>query len=120
MGNGRNIQKEAKVLKTKVLLDFEDPIVQGKKHIIKILRDEENEENWDVTIDDIKVDKAEARPVNAFYFCEKDIGGEITIPGEKEKFSCHKLVAASEGALLVGNKFTCPIFLDPPGIVIDP
>jgi hypothetical protein len=118
MGTGGNIQKEAKVLKTEILLDFENPIEQGKKHIIKVLRDELNEENWDVYIDDIKVDNKKARPVGEFLFCEKDINGDVMI--EKEMYSCHKLVAASEGALLIGNKFSCPIFLDPPGIVIDP
>lgn len=118
MVTGRDIQKEAKVLKTEVLLDFEDPIVQGKKHIIKILRDELNEKNWDVYIDDIRVDRKKARPVNTFLLCEKDINGDVRIG--KEMYSCHKLVAASEGALLIGNQFSCPIFLDPPGVAIDP
>lgn len=118
MNYGRNIQKKAKVLKTEITFDFENPIEQGRKHIIKIFRNELDENDWDVSIDGKMIDKKKARPVDDYLFCEKDVNGDILI-GEA-MYSCHKLVTASEGAFFIGNAFSCPIFLNPPGIVIDP
>lgn len=99
---------------TEISLDFKDPL--GGAHTAIIIRNESNPDNWEITVDGQPIAKEKKRDLEEIWFCERDDNGDVPIG--KEMYSCHKVVAASEGALLIGN-LSCPYFLNPPGIWID-
>lgn len=118
MDIGSDVEKREECLKSEITYDFENPHDPGKHHVIKLIRNKLDGDDWKIYIDDIPIKNTDAKPVNEYKFCEKDPEGNERIG--KETYTCHTLVAASDAALLVGNSLSCPIFLNPPGIVIDP
>jgi hypothetical protein len=65
---------------------------------------------WD--LDDPRI-----RDLSDFRFCVQDDEGTIEFEGQK--FSCHVPMTVTNEAGFVSNP-SCPIFLNPPGIFIDP
>jgi hypothetical protein len=108
------IEKKASVLKTEISLDFTDTDGIDSTAIIK--RDVEDPDNWEVSVNGQKIAKETGRALEEFLFCERDEKGDIEFNGKN--YSCHVVKEASEGAFLLGNH-SCPLFLNPPGIVIN-
>jgi hypothetical protein len=103
------------VLATDVLLKFADP--DGKKHVARIKRNEPDPKQWKIYVDGKDITEiSRSRELNEFSFCEQDKEGKTTI-GDMQ-YSCHVVMEASDGAFLIGNH-SCPLFLNPPGIVIN-
>ena len=106
------IQKNANVLKTEITFNFED--TDGNMHEAIVLRNKEDPGYWKVTVDEVEF--TESKTLDNFLFCEKDSNGTVEIG--KVKYTCHEIKAASEGALILGNRI-CPLVINPPGIVIN-
>ena len=107
-----SISKTANVLKTEITFNFTD--TDGILREAKVMRDETNPNYWEVSVDGVQIQ--ESKGLEDFLLCEKDENGNTTIGGSQ--YSCHVIEATSEGSLILGNRI-CPLFLNPPGIVIN-
>ena len=72
----------------------------------------------ELKVDGRDIPPEDRKPLDAFSFCLEDKGGDVTIKGKK--YSCHKPIVVTNEAGFVGNSGSCPWFINPPGIWIDP
>jgi len=92
--------------------------IDGKIHFGSYILNPERTDIVELKVDGKDVPAKDRMDLNEFRFCLPDPKGKIII--DDQQYSCHKPVDVTNEAAFIGNSGSCPMFINPPAIWINP